>query len=424
MKIAGQWLRDILGVLYQRPSATREDLVLATGLNPACVSQTVRHLLEGGVLHSAGRLRSTGGRRTELLKLNSEAGYFAAVDLEGTRARFALTSFLGDIRFRWEEEIFSGKELELDRITGGIHKVIDHLAAAERRRFLSVGVSYTGLMDGQGRVSAYNLRWNQYPLVDRLGGALDFPVFFGSDNYCKMLGERWLGVARECEDCVYILCGVGVGAGMMVNGHMLSGSQGMAGEFGHLTIDPSGPDPCNCGKRGCLEAIVSSPNIVRQYRERSGSREPHLDAAGVFARARSGDAAAAGVVARAGRYLGLGVSHLVNLLNPALVVLGGDLAIGFDVLREGVEKELAAHALPLLAAPAVLRPSALGADAGLRGAAALAFRHSLEHPDLLPRMSGPVEHESRPRRRRPTPVPVNVISLSQTARKRRGKETQ
>lgn len=258
-------------------------------MNSACVSLTIRHLVKCGVVQCIGELRSSGGRKREVLKLNSEAGYFVVVDLEGTRIRAALTNFLGDIRFRWEEDVNHRRHLEIRDVRDGIQSVLGSLDATERLRTLALGVSYTGLLDGAGNITAVNLGWKAFPLARRLEQFTDLPIFYANDGLCKILAERWLGVAQNSNNCVYVMAGVGLGIGCYVDGHLLRGEQGLAGEFGHITVDPNAPDRCNCGKTGCLEAIASSPNIVRQYLQKTGQYGEHSKAfpvAEVFARAR------------------------------------------------------------------------------------------------------------------------------------------
>jgi predicted NBD/HSP70 family sugar kinase len=166
----------------------------------------------------------------------------------------------------------------------------------------------------------------------------------------------------------------------------------MAGEIGHLTIDPDAEDQCGCGKKGCLEAIASSPNIVRQYCERTGHRRQMraLRVTDVFERARSKDAAALTVVERAGRAIGIALSHAVNLLNPEIVILGGDLAAGEDLLLPAIQAQLARHVLPELMEGLRITTSGLGLDMRLRGAGALAFRKTLADPALLKKLCSPV----------------------------------
>jgi len=197
LRIAEQWLRDILAVLFRRRPATRAQIIQDTGLNPACVSVALRHLINHGVVERIGELQSTGGRRPELLLLNREAGYFLVVDLEGVSLRFALTDFFGEVCCRWHEAISLGKPLEFKRVLNGIRRLLEGLDAARRHRVLAMGVSYTGLMDEAGRVTAVNLGWTDFPLRDELRSAFHVPVFFGVDGYCKLRRETGWGAARD-----------------------------------------------------------------------------------------------------------------------------------------------------------------------------------------------------------------------------------
>lgn len=393
VKISDQWLRATLETLYQSRTATRSQLIENTGFNPACISLTLQHLMTSGVLQKVGDLRSTGGRKREVLKLNSEAGYFAVVDLEASQVRFGLTNFLGDLRFRWEDVPAYGRDLDVDRIAAGVQMVLRNLGPAERGRVLAAGISYTGTMDAQGRVSACNLGWIDFPLREQLDEALGLPVFYGSESFCKILAERWLGVAQDSGNCVSVRVELGIGVGIFVDGRLLKGHSGMAGEFGHIAIDPALTYRCNCGKMGCLETVASTPNMIRRYLERTGRADippqpSHF--AELLGKAREGDPDALAVIDCAGRYLGLALSHLVNVLNPELIVLGGDPVRGEDLFGPRIEAELRRHCLPALLPGLKLRMSSLGDDIGLKGAASLAFRSALEHPQLLKRMAGPV----------------------------------
>ena len=152
----------------------------------------------------------------------------------------------------------------------------------------------------------------------------------------------------------------------------------MAGEFGHITIDPLSKNQCNCGKRGCLEAMASTSSIVRQHQQLSGSssanhNSPHVSE--VFEKARKNDSAALNVLETAVKAIGLGISHLVLLFNPALVILGGELLLGEDLLLPGIRREIASH-LPQFFEPPKVIVTSLGLDIGLKGAALLAFQNS------------------------------------------------
>lgn len=406
-KVSDRWLQKVLRVLFERRQTTRGEIARATGLNAATVSQTLRCLLRCRVVERAGRVRSAAGRRREELRLNSEAGYFVAVDLEGTRVRFGLTNFLGDVRYRWEEPVLFGSKFEMSTFARGVDKVLSNLAAGERRRVIAMGVSYSGVIDPEGRVTAVNLGWKDFPLAEEIACVVDLPFFLGSECFVKLMAEHWLGAARGSGNCFFITVANGVGFAGLINGHPMFGRDGNAGELGHVTVDPEAPDRCKCGKNGCLEAIASSPNMVRQYRERSGRPEPKVllgeQVMEVFYQARMQDAAAVAVVDRAARYLGLALANVANLLNPDRIVLGGDLIHAQDLFLPRIQAELARHVLPEIYASLEVRFSALGFDSGLVGAACLAFHHALRDAALLRKICSGAEErvvESRPKQGR------------------------
>ena len=167
IKIADEWLRQILSLLYRRRYLSRSEIIEATGLNAASVSHALRYLLRRGVLHKAGECEGDAGRRREVFTLNSEAGYFVALDLEGDRLRFALTNFVGDVRCRWEESLQFREPLKPEKVVEGIARVTRDLDQSQLSRVLAVGVSYPGLLDAEGRLSAVNLPENLF-WIDQL----------------------------------------------------------------------------------------------------------------------------------------------------------------------------------------------------------------------------------------------------------------
>ncbi|HWQ53292.1 MAG TPA: ROK family protein [Bryobacteraceae bacterium] len=400
-KVSDAWLRKILTVLYERRQTTRAEIIQATRLNVASVSQGLRHLIEAGVVRKLGQLPSAAGRRRDYLEISSEAAYFLAVDLEGTRVRFGLASFLGDILHRWEEPFAREHPLGMDTLIKGFEVVQERLTAQERARVLAIGVSYSGVMDRDRRVTAVNLGWNEYPLADNLRDATGLPVFLGTECLTKLLAERWLGMARDCGDFIYVTIGNGVGVACMVDGRVLSGRDGFAGEFGHMNVDPNARERCNCGNTGCLEAVVSSPGMVRCYLElANGDGRVQWDqVTEVFDLARSGEPHALAVVDRAGHDLGVGLANIANLLNPELIVLGGDVLHAPDLFLPRVVREIDAHTLPKIRRGLEVKCSSMGFDIGLVGAASLAFHDAIQDTTLLHRI---VSRPPRPRRKRRT----------------------
>jgi predicted NBD/HSP70 family sugar kinase len=255
-KVPDQWLSSILLSMYQRPAVTREEIIRSTLLNGGSVSQALRYLIDSGTILKIGELKSKAGRRRDVLKLNPEAGYFIAVDLETARIRYALTSLVGDIRFRWEQELDFGQGPDISNLLFGIEMVRRNLEPWQQSRVLAVGIACPGMLEDGRLVTAVNLGWHRFPLLDKLSEAISIPVFMSASCRAYVLAEQGVGSARNTSNCVYVELGKGIGAGIVIDRRYLEGNHHMAGEFGHITIDPTSDSKCNCGKRGCLEALA------------------------------------------------------------------------------------------------------------------------------------------------------------------------
>src|SRR5438034_7219326 len=175
-RVPEQWLRTILLTIYQNAAVTREEIIRATGLKPASVSRALQNLLSFGTIVKVGELKSRGGRRREVLKLNPEAGYFIAVDLETARIRYALTNLVGDIRYRWEQELEFGKGVDVADLLHGMEMVQRNLMEWQYSRLLAVGISCPGIIHENRRVTAVNLGWRKFPLSEKLEEATKLPL--------------------------------------------------------------------------------------------------------------------------------------------------------------------------------------------------------------------------------------------------------
>jgi predicted NBD/HSP70 family sugar kinase len=376
-------------VLYRIRPATRADVVTRAKLNSASVSRGLQQLIETGVIRKLGELESGGGRPRELLAINPEGAAFVAVDLEGVAVRFARTDLLGSVRCRGEEAVPLGHRFPVEKVFEGIDTVLRDASSAERERVLALGVSFPGLMTGEGLLTAVNLGWRDVPLERLLRDRFQLPVFLERDEGTCIRAERSHGRSREARNWIYLLVSNGVGVGLVVDGHHVSGHSRMSGELGHITVDTQAGVRCQCGKYGCLETVASTPAVIQHYGYLSGHPPASLagiSLAQIFELARRGDPAALKAVERAGMALGLALSHAINLLNPELILLGGDIAPGEDLLMPLLRRQFERHALPQLARAVQIASSNLGPDLRLRGAASLAFHRCLADPRLLARL--------------------------------------
>ena len=221
-----------------------------------------------------------------------------------------------------------------------------------------------------------------FRLASALGEALDRPVLLENDANAAALGEMWLGAARNCKTVICLTLGTGVGGAIILDGKLWRGVDGTAGEIGHASVEPFGGVKCKCGNTGCLEVYASATAIVRMTRELLASG-PHsllrsipteaLTSEEVYRAALAGDEVAFDVMCRLGMHLGVGMANLVNIFNPEMIVIGGGVAAAWDLFAERAREEVKKRAFPVPAGRCQIARAECGDDAGLMGAARLAF---------------------------------------------------
>ena len=244
-----------------------------------------------------------------------------------------------------------------------------------------IGIGTPGSCDTQCGVvhNAHNLGWENVPVCDMLRQRLGLPTFLANDADCAALGEVTAGSARGRSSALLITLGTGVGGGYVTEGTVRSGYRGLGGEFGHICIAMDG-ELCSCGRRGCWEAYASATALIRQAKAAAlacpasalNTVSP-LDGHAVFAAAGAGDETARAVILRYAEYVGVGLVSLINALYPEIVLIGGGVSGAGEALLAPLRRYVETHAF--VRDPALLpeiRVAALGADAGIIGAAALA----------------------------------------------------
>jgi glucokinase len=222
-----------------------------------------------------------------------------------------------------------------------------------------------------------------FRLAPALREALDRPVLLENDANAAALGEMWQGAARECKTIICLTLGTGV---IVLDGQLWRGVDGTAGEIGHASVDPFGGVKCKCGNVGCLEVYASATAIVRMTRELLASglhsllRSIPTDALTseeVYRAALAGDEVAFDVMCRLGMHLGVAMANLVNIFNPEMIVIGGGVAAAWDLFAERAREEVKKRAFPVPAGRCQIARAECGDDAGLIGAAWLAFENKL-----------------------------------------------
>lgn len=297
----------------------------------------------------------------------------AAVDVGGTRTKAALVSRDGREVVATTVPTPTGCALP-DVLVGHVEQVVRDLAAAPAMHVVACGVVVPGLVDDEQGVARWsaNLGWRDLPVAAPLSGRLGLPVALGHDVRAGLVAESRLGAARDDRHVLFVPVGTGIAGALMVDGHVLL-ADGYAGELGHVTVDPAGPE-CACGARGCLEAVASAAAVERAYAAVSGEATEEgerLGADRVASLVDAGDVAAQAVWDVAVEALARAVTLAVSVTGVDLVLVGGGLAESGETLlgplRDAVQDRLTFQRMPRIERPL------LGDRAGCLGAACLAW---------------------------------------------------
>lgn len=307
-----------------------------------------------------------------------------AFDLGGTNLRAATIDENGKIHFRVRHDTPSTAKTpdEILRALVVTARECETRSRSNEKAILAASVVVPGTVDSSNEVviQVPNLRClDNFPLKAALEAELGWPIVLENDANAAAIGEMWMGAGRCCRTIVCMTLGTGVGGGIILDGKLWRGADGSAGEIGHTTVDPNSGVKCKCGNTGCLEVFASATAIVRMTREalprypQSILREDALSAAKVYEAGLNGDELALEVLARMGTYLGIGIANVINLLNPEMIAIGGGVANGWQLFEKQMHREVAERAFPLPARRVRIVPAECGDDAGLLGAARLAF---------------------------------------------------
>lgn len=374
---------------------SRARLTEALSSSRGKISAEVARLIEVGLLAEEGPADSEGGRRSSLLGIPHSAGLIAVVDIGATSIDVALTTLgsglvahrgeSADVRFGPQPVLHRVKELFSELLEG---------QAANPRDVLAIGIGVPGPVEqASGLLTAPPIMpgWDRFPIRDVFAGEYAAPVFVDNEVNVMALGEHWGGVAKGVDDVVFVKIGTGIGSGIIIGGRIHRGTQGCAGDFGHICVDPNGPI-CSCGNTGCLEAMAAAPAIVLQAERcaREGespalaeilTEKGELNTKDIGEAARRSDYCALTIIRRSGRLIGQTLAAAVNVLNPSMIVIGGGVShIGHALLAE-IRSAVYQRSLPLATRNLPVVMSELDELAGVMGASVMAAEGVLKTPD-------------------------------------------
>lgn len=362
----------LLELIRTGRARTRRELLTSTGLSRSTVAARLDQLVGAGYLRESGVETGSRGRPSTVLAFDDAHGAVLAADLGATHARAALCDLAGRTL---------GEVAQNLRISNGPDAVLEWLEAQWRKllgasgldagRVVGLGVGVPGPVDfttGRPIRPPIMPGWDDYPVRDRLEQTFGVPGFVENDANVMALGEFHAGLS-SCPSLLFVKVATGIGAGMVVEGRLVRGVNGGSGDIGHVRISDAGTGPvCACGARGCLAASASGSALARRLREIGLSAETSRDAVGL---AQAGDPHAIALIREAGLLLGDVLATAVSLLNPQILMVGGDLVRAQEHFMVGLQERLYQRTQPLATRDLRIMTSSLGDRAGAVGAARL-----------------------------------------------------
>lgn len=400
-EIARDLNRDVvLEIIRGRQPISRADLARHSGLQRSTVSLIIEELIAEGWIREGAIARLPRGRRPTLLGLNEDRATIVC-DIRPMRATVAVVDLNGRFLSREALPVLSDPAATVAEIVACMKKM---RARHAQKSFVGVGVSVPGRVDPESQrlIFAPNLKWPPFDIRMAIERGTGMKAEMDNAANACLLSELWFGRMDGVRNAVLITVAEGIGAGVLANGQMVSGEHGMAGEFGHIPLDPKGP-LCACGERGCWETLASSNAALRYYAELSGDSgqitiHELIELAGELA--GEGDAHAVAALERQARCFGRGMRMVAAALSPQVLLVAGDIVAAWPRLGPIVEQELAS--LVLAGAPPRLVAVDESEVARLRGAAALVLQRHSGH-------ARPCRHEARD-----TAVTVAEQALAET----------
>lgn len=382
--IRGHNLGLLLSEIHRDGALTRAELTRRLHLSRSTVGALVADLTDLGILDE--RVPTGGsraGRPSHVVGPREAGPYAVAVDIDIGRVRSAAIGVGGRIIAREETDTVGPPDVLAQHIVDAGARLHSRVSAGAWP--IGIGVSVPGTVRrSDGLVEfAPNLGWRHADFGALLAARVtnDLPVSVGNDADLAVLAERLRGNARGCDDVVYLMGRIGVGAGIIVNGSPLRGYDGFAGEVGHTVVDSSGPE-CHCGKRGCMETYVGDAALMKLAGRQAAPTTDNV--AEVLAAARGGEERASAAVRAVAQALGHAIAGLVNVLNPQRVLLGGSFAGVYDFAGDLVEKATSVNSMARVSECVQLCLPGLADDASLLGAADTAFAALLDNPLARP----------------------------------------
>src|SRR5699024_664973 len=327
----------VLKEIEEKSPISRAEISKDTGLNKATVSTMVAELINDSLIYEIGSGRSSGGRKPVLLNFNYKAGYSIGIDLGVNYILAILTDLRGNIIFEINHHL---NTINLSKIEEELILLIDTLiqkAPKSSYKVIGIGIGVPGIVNNKGQILfAPNLKWKQVDLKDNLEQRFNIPVIVENEANAGVYGEQLHSSVKDVHNITYVSVGIGIGTGIIIDGKLFTGSTGISGEMGHMTIKSNGKK-CSCGNRGCWELYAAESSLLNKAKQLSIFKNHRdLKIHHIIEEAENNNNEILKLLNTIGEYIGICLVNIINTFNPELVIVGNS----FGVLKKWLENPI------------------------------------------------------------------------------------
>jgi len=389
----------ILDIIRKKGPISRSEIAELTELTPATISNITGELIDNNLVVEGESGDSSGGRKPIMLRIRCDYYRVIGIYIGSKKIKIIASDLMANSKYK-KEIPYERKDISADEALEILYSEIGEIKEKyekKGKKVVGIGIGINGIVNTETGmlVFAPNLGWNNVPIKQKVEERFHIPVYVDNNTRTMGLGESWFGTGKNVNNFFCINIEYGVGGSLFIDDKIFRGSSFGAGEIGHTTVDING-ELCSCGNRGCLETIASVKALQKKaydgYNENKNSsifvgrdinQVEDLKASYIFEAANNGDFYATNLIKEVGEKIGIGIANIINIFNPQLVIINGEIISTGEILLEPIRRVVRERGFKSLVNATDIVLSKLGNVAYLKGAVVLAIQHIFDDPESI-----------------------------------------
>jgi len=391
--------KHILDIIRRYGPISRIEIADITGLTPATITNITSELIDNKLIIEGETGDSSGGRRPIMLKVRGDYYRVIGVYIGSKKIRIITSDLMANIKFKKEIK-YDVENVTIEYIKEILDKEIIPIISkykSKKKEIIGIGVGIHGIVDSNQGISvmAPNLGWKNVNISELLYDSYGIPVFIDNNTRTMALGENWFGSGKNASSFFCLNIEYGVGGSFFINDKPINGNSFGAGEIGHTTVDING-EVCSCGNKGCLETVASVKALLKQayekypdnknsaiYKGKEITGVKDINPEDLYEAAKQGDELATSLIRKMGENIGIGIANIINILNPELVIINGEIISTGEILLKPIIDTVRKRGFANSVNSTGIVLSKLGNVAYLKGAVVLAAQHIFDNPQII-----------------------------------------